>query len=226
MPSSPICCTLSAYWSTRRSRVGRPSLMSSCTGMLSTTESARPASSTAATSCSRRALGHASPTGTSYSALTTPVTPGICLMCFSGMGSSAPNHPNVMIMICGKGLAPSGVWRQELLADGREHVDERAALQRTNTVGLIRLGVECVACAQLPLLVPDGDEEPAQGDEGRLAMRMLMDAADGVLLELDADDHEVATVAEYLAFDAVRHDFPSDFLRAAEGVLVTHPRCS
>src|SRR6266566_9226224 len=70
--------------------------MSSWTGMLSTTASSRPAS--AMLSCSRASWsrGHRSPTGTSYSALTTPRTPGIWRMCASGIGSVGPNQRKVM----------------------------------------------------------------------------------------------------------------------------------
>ena len=78
--------------------LGCPSLMSSCTGMLSTTARRM---SAAGSICSAEARelgsgGHASPTGTSYSALTMPRTPGICRTCASGIGSLGPNHRNVI----------------------------------------------------------------------------------------------------------------------------------
>src|SRR4051794_1764514 len=84
--------TLAQYASASRSRDGRPSLMSSCTGMLSTTSSASPAASMRSASATSFSFGHASPTGTSYSALTTPVTPGIWRMWVSGIGSVGPNQ--------------------------------------------------------------------------------------------------------------------------------------
>ena len=57
-----------------------------------------PASSIWALSVPRRARLHASPTGTSYSALTTPVTPGICRMYASGIESAEPNQRKLGIM--------------------------------------------------------------------------------------------------------------------------------
>src|SRR3989442_610054 len=93
-----------------RSRPGRPSLMSSCTGMLSTTAKRSPASSICAISVPRRARLQASPTATSYSALTTPVTPGICRMWASGIGSAAPNQRKLGIT-CGAAPPPLERWR-------------------------------------------------------------------------------------------------------------------
>ena len=55
-----------------------------------------PASITSSSSRAMSVARPASPTGTSYNALTMPRTPGICLMCASGMGSPAPNQRNVI----------------------------------------------------------------------------------------------------------------------------------
>src|SRR6266704_5074074 len=70
--------------------------MSSWTGMLSTTASVSPASAISSCRCASRPFGHASPTGTSYSALTTLCTPGIWRMCARGIGSVGPNQRKVM----------------------------------------------------------------------------------------------------------------------------------
>jgi hypothetical protein len=57
--------TLSQYWSSRRSRDGRPSLMSSCTAMLSTTENAIPLRSIISPRRSSLDFGQTSPMATS-----------------------------------------------------------------------------------------------------------------------------------------------------------------
>src|SRR4051812_44379690 len=41
-------------------------------------------------------FGHSSPMATSYSAVTIPVTPGICRMYSRGIGSSGPNQRKVI----------------------------------------------------------------------------------------------------------------------------------
>src|SRR3954468_19070793 len=45
---------------------------------------------------SRERFGHSSPMATSYSAVTIPVTPGICRMYSRGIGSSGPNQRKVI----------------------------------------------------------------------------------------------------------------------------------
>src|SRR5688500_14842018 len=77
--------------------------MSSCTGILSTTASDRPAASIWSASSERRGRGHTAPTGRSCSALTTPRTPGIWRMWASGMGSAGPNHRKVICIAISPG---------------------------------------------------------------------------------------------------------------------------
>ena len=66
--------------------------MSSWTGMLSTTAKRSPAPSILSPSRFSSSRGHTSPAGTSYRALTTPSTPGICWIRGRLTGSPGPNQ--------------------------------------------------------------------------------------------------------------------------------------
>src|SRR5688572_482334 len=89
---------LSQYWSISLSRTGRPSLMSSCTGRLSTTEKLKPPFSIVSRSWLSRSRGQTSPDGMSWRALTMPSTPGTWRRCFRTTGSSAPNQRKLRYM--------------------------------------------------------------------------------------------------------------------------------
>src|SRR6266487_3517697 len=117
--------------------------MSSWTGMLSSTASSRPAS--AMLSCNRASWsrGHRSPTGTSYSALTTPCTPGIWRMCASGIGSVGPNQRKVMYI----GRSP----RLVAMCEGK-HVTQPACLDSSTVT------------ADLTVIVPAFNEAASVAD--------------------------------------------------------------
>ena len=72
------------------SRLSVPSLMSSLTGMDSTTSKTRPCSSHWAFRRARDSSGHTSPGFTSYTAVTMERMPGIWLMYSREMGSESP----------------------------------------------------------------------------------------------------------------------------------------
>ena len=84
----------SQYTSSSSSTLLRPSLMSSCTGMLSTTSNTRPWASHWAFILAKLSSGHTSPGFTSYTAETMLCMPGICEMYSREMGSDSPYQRN------------------------------------------------------------------------------------------------------------------------------------
>src|SRR5690242_5939950 len=101
-------------------------------GTLSTTAIANPAVFTRSWRCASDDIGHASPIGTSCSAVTMPVTLGICRIDTSGIGSVAPNQRKV---ICTGDSLPSVALRSPARAPAPSRSRLRHAIQLVRLFG-------------------------------------------------------------------------------------------
>ena len=93
-PHAPRFLTDCWYAAIYLSRSGRPCLIDSCTGTLSTTLQVRPSFSTSAIRCLMASTVQTWPIGTWCSAVTTPVAPA-CFTCLSVTGSFGPYQRHV-----------------------------------------------------------------------------------------------------------------------------------
>src|SRR6266487_3566624 len=156
--------------------------MSSWTGMLSTTVSLSPASAMSSCSCATRLFGHASPTGMSYSALTTPCTPGIWRMCASGIGSVGPNQRKVMYI----GRSP----RLVAMCEGK-HVTQPACLDSSTVT------------ADLTVIVPAFNEAASVADTIRSLQAQSAPPREIIVVD-DCSTDGTGDVARALGVSVVR----------------------
>ena len=110
--------------------------------------------------------------------------------------------------MCGKILR--GFLFQEILAHWGECVDENTSFQADASMRQIGCNVIAIASVDDFLFVADSDLEASAGHVCTLGMRVLMKSADGSLLELHFNHHQVFIVCHNLTDYAFTGILPLD----------------